>query len=122
MQKPLTKIVLLVLTFAFGSCSNSGYNSDIQGKWKVVKAQRNGRHTSTLQDAYFKFWNMDTMQTNLINKNADTYPYTLGGSKINTDEKFPEIEIEEVKNDSMTINFEYLEYYFSLILVKETAE
>jgi len=60
--------------------------SQIQGKWNIVNAYRNGNVTDSVQDGYFSFGMNNTFETNIPGlPNGQNFEFTRGKFQINGD-------------------------------------
>lgn len=75
-------LVLLVIVAALWGCrEQKTYSTDLHGRWNVIYAERSGRSTSTLKDAYFSFLGDSILRTNLLREEKD-FAYTFDGTYI----------------------------------------
>lgn len=118
----------LILAFsifftAFGmqSCEtdSTNYSGSILGHWEVVSAERGGKPTTTLQEAYFEFFPEDKAVLNL-DGNPQEAKYALKGntfsiSGTNMDTKY---NIVTLQGDTMVLTATIMNRDFVFRLLK----
>lgn len=114
-MRTLVFLFMIGLTF---SCKEkvSIEASQLQGKWTVNKALRNGKETITLQSAYFMFPNDNSVISNLIN-NEESTTFTLSGNKLTMGDFL--FDVEEFAASNMKITGKINEFDLELYLMKE---
>ena len=89
----------------------------LDGEWQVATAERNGEETKTLRDAYFVF-SKDSVRTNIFGSDRSSF-YELMDDAIQTNfASQVKFEIAEYTAEKMTLNFNYLDFDFKLLLDK----
>jgi hypothetical protein len=121
MANKLNTLVLfffIFLCFTIISCNNSiKANANLQGKWEIINASRNGRNTLTLEKGYFEFWNNDSIETNILGEILKTN-YELKNNIIFTSSELSTISVVKAKLDTIFLETEISNYLFSFTLVK----
>jgi len=111
--------VVIILSLTFWSNSNDeSLESNIQGKWNIIKATRNGRKTSTFESGYFKFWHSDSIETNILGGKIVSF-YHLNKKTIISNSKLPKIIVSKVDNDTLLLKAKISNYAFDFVLKKE---
>jgi hypothetical protein len=110
-------LVIITVSIMLAACSWSDLNSEIQGKWDIVNASRNGRPTSTFEDGFIRIWNNDTIETNITGDLIKT-KFKLQKKMILTDDKLPVFTVVNIEKDTMTFQFKINETHFHLVLSK----
>ena len=103
------------------SCSLTDLNSELQGTWHIAQASRNGRNTSTFENGYFKFWNNDSLETNITGEIIKTN-YNLQKKIVLSDGILPDFDVISNELDTMTFQFVINETHFHLVLSKTDHE
>ena len=111
-------LVLFSIIFLIIGCKEkiTIESSQLNGKWLVSKAIRNGRETKTLQSAYFMFPSDNSVISNLINNEENTI-FTLSENKLLIGDY--NFEIEEFTSTAMKLNGKINEFELELYLTKE---
>jgi hypothetical protein len=112
---------LLVTAFGMQSCETdkTNYSGAILGHWEVVSAERGGRPTTTLQEAYFEFLPKDKAVINLDGNPQDAKyvlrgdVFTVSGTNMDT-----EYYIETLQGDSMVLSATIMDRDFVFRLLK----
>ena len=117
--KPLILFFCFSLLFTIISCDNSKeINTNLQGKWKIINASRNGRSTLTLEKGYFEFWNHDSIRTNILGEIL-TASYNINDEIISSSSELSEIIVVKAKLDTIFLKTEISNYLFSFTLIKK---
>lgn len=90
---------------------------DLQGKWNIIKAERNGKKTMLLQDGFLSFKENSIISN--INERGDTLTnnYTIDNNLIKSDDF--EYNVLYNNNDTMKVSMNIKNFSFKLILKKE---
>ncbi len=100
-------LAILFQALFIQSCSTDqdNYSNKILGHWEVVKAFRNGKETSTLQNAYFEF-SADGKGILNLDGSAQAGTYKLDDNliKITGTSMDAEYTIESVEANAMILN------------------
>lgn len=109
--------------FILVSCQNENLlQKQIQGKWNVANAERNGKATSTLEDAFFLFEGDSLLTTNIL-RSIISVPYKLKDQKILQSGMPPiEYEIEEIFEDSLILSTQIRDYHFKFFLARDSSD
>ena len=117
----LLPIAFLLSTFVFQACQTEAkdYSGDLIGHWDVTQAKREGKITTTLEEAYFEFSSKDEMILNLSGL-PQRAKYSLNGSSFsvtgtNMDAQY---NIQSMEGDSMVVTADILGKEFEFSLVK----
>ncbi|MEZ5055473.1 MAG: hypothetical protein R2879_00400 [Saprospiraceae bacterium] len=117
----LLPIAFLLSTFVFLSCQpeEKDYSKELIGHWDVTQAKREGKITSTLEEAYFEFSSKDEMILNLSGL-PQRAKYSLNGSSFSVTgtNMDAEYNIENLNGDSMVVTADILGKEFEFSLVK----
>ncbi len=108
---------LTLFSLSISSCFFSDQNSDLQGNWKLERADRNGRKTGTFDGTYLNFWNKDSLETNFIGETIKTN-YKYSKKSILTNDKLPEMNVISCEEDTMHIQFNIDGNHFQFIMSK----
>lgn len=90
---------------------------DLNGKWLIDSAERDGKSTKSLQKGYFQFLENQSMHSNVMNT-TDTLSYSVEGNKIiieNLDYKFL---ILHFANDSLSLRTRINKSNYKMNLLK----
>jgi len=111
-------LLILALLFFFISCAPTVQTNELlQSKWMINKAMRNGRVTSTLEKGFFKFWNHDSLETNILGQIVKT-KYKLNKNIIVSESELPSISVVDIGKDTLVLETKINKYLFSFILTK----
>jgi len=109
-------LTFFILTGFLLSCGNSAdTNNYLQGEWHISKAYRNGRKTVTLEKVYFKFWNLDSLQTNFTGQDRK-FKYIVRNDSIVIDGDYPSFKIVKKEDNTLAIQTSINGHKFKLIL------
>lgn len=127
MVKLLSISFLLIFSsilLLFFSCNSSDrINSQLQGKWKLIDAYRNGRRTSTMENVYFNFWNKDSIETNIpISEKLIYSSYKLDGNDIVLSSDLEKFYVDKISNDTLQLQTNISNYIFSFLLIKNKSK
>lgn len=112
-----TLVFLLMIGLVIGCKEKVAIElSQLQGRWNVNKALRNGKETITMQSAYFMFPNDKSVISNLIN-NEESTTFTLSGNKLSMGDFV--FEVEEFDGSNMKMSGKINEFDLELYLRKE---
>ncbi len=85
-MKFLPSLVLLCILVACKKNDTSIQLSQVQGKWNIVSAYRNGNITDSVQDGYFSFNKNNTFETNIPGlPNGQNFEFNNGMFQIKGD-------------------------------------
>lgn len=113
--------VLSILLVLYSCAEDRNLHQELKGKWHIVEAIRNGKPTSTLQDAYFDFISDTSMVSNILRIDTE-FLYSIEGNRI-IQKGDPHIEYQIVKLDTDTLKLKAKinEFMFEFITVKDTS-
>ena len=104
----------------FGSCSdNKDLNKKVQGHWVINNAARNGRITYTLEGAYIKFYNNNSLETN-ISGNSIITGYVFKENTLVPDSFLSEIFVDKINMDTLWLHTTISNNLFSLQLINKS--
>ena len=90
--------------------------NEIEGKWKMVEATRNGNITSTLDKSFFIFEDGDFTH----NINGDTISSTykvMSNNMIQSDDEIiKEIEVTKLQNDTISFKTKISNFKFEFLM------
>lgn len=113
-----TFLSIIILFMIFSSCdSTAETNKQLQSNWMIIKAVRNGRMTSTLQDGIIRFWHNDSIETNIfggISKSS----YLIDKNTIVSDSELPNFIVNSIGKDTLILETKIKKYQFSFTLIK----
>ena len=118
--KAIKLLLIFNLLLTNLSCSLRDIDSEIQGTWNICDASRNGRPTSTFENGYIRFWDSDSLETNLTGELIITN-YKLRKKMISTDDKLPVLNVINFDKDTMSFQFIINETHFHLVLSKSSS-
>lgn len=105
-----------ILLFACGQ--NKPTYEELEGRWSLHEAKRNGRITHTLENVFFQFRDDKTMATNLLGTSED---YSI-------EYKYPDIHVESsqlqgfdvirLMEDTLLIRTKIRDFSYDLELLK----
>lgn len=110
-------ITLTLLLIPLSSCFFSSQNTNLQGNWKLERADRNGRKTGTFDGTYLNLWHEDSLETNFIGEIIKTN-YKYSKKTILTDDKLPEMNVISCEKDTLNIQFNIDGNHFQFIMSK----
>ena len=118
----IPSLICLLLSWSFIqlSCKEKNpvdSNSDITGYWELVEAQRNGKPTLTLENAFIHFIQDSVLETNLLRKTVQSSYLKLDNRIIQDYPERIEYEIQSQSNDSLYLQTEIRGYKFDFKLV-----
>ena len=73
-----------ILTLLMTSCQGDTAeiaSSDLEGRWEIISAYRDGKETMTLRDGFFEFVNPDQFKTNILG-DTSLYAYSVSRDRI----------------------------------------
>ncbi len=117
MHKNYFLIISILVTITFSCTSNVQINEQIQSKWIVDKAMRNGRLTSTMENGFFKFWHLDSLETNILGEKIKAH-YHLDKNIIICSSELPQFTVDKAGADTLVLKTKISEYHFSFTLIK----
>lgn len=116
-------IFFSIFLFFFSCNSSDRINSQLQGKWKLRDAHRNGRRTSTMENVYFNFWNKDSIETNMpISEKLIYSSYKLDGNDIVLSSALEKFCVDKINNDTLHLQTNISNYIFSFVLIKNKSK
>ncbi|MEP6795989.1 MAG: hypothetical protein ABJB16_16795 [Saprospiraceae bacterium] len=115
-----TFCLLSVVTIFIISCrrGESFQQDTLQGRWEIIKAERNGRETTYLRRGYFII-DQGMMTVNITGAD-EKGPYTMNNNKLVMGDKIFELEI--LKNDTMIVKYlagPHSEFIFQMLKKKK---
>lgn len=94
---------------------------DIYGNWEVIAAKRNNKLTSTLKDAYFKFYNNGNLETNIFGSD-ESYSIAIENDIIlQSGEQETEYKIRMLQNDTLHLSATIQKLNFDFLAVKRDS-
>ncbi len=104
------------------SCnSDSGIQletNDLEGKWDIIDAFRDGRRTQTLKKGYFEFKSDTILKTNIL-KDTFEYEYILNRNTINVDDLHQaKYTIKYLANDTLVLDTRLSKFDFRFVSIK----
>ena len=115
-----TFLFLLIVT----SCSEDASTfdaSDLEGKWNVTSAYRNGKATRTFSNAYFIFSADQTMETNFSGDLIQASYELEDGSIIQQGDPSVRYDLANWADTSVTLRFQIQDFNFEFVLGREEA-
>ena len=127
MVKLLTISISIIFSsfiLLFSSCNSSDkLNSKLQGKWNLKDAYRNGRKTSTMENVYFRFWNKDSIETNIpISEKLIYSSYLIEGNDILLSSDLEKFNVNKISSDTLQLRTTISNYLFSFLLIKNKSK
>ncbi len=117
--KPSLFFSFLVLVL-FGSCTkNKDLNKKVQGHWVINNAARNGRITYTLEGAYIKLYNNNSLETNISGDPVITN-YIFKENILVPDSFLSDIFVDKVNMDTLWLHMTISDNLFSLQLLNKS--
>lgn len=122
------KLISTILTFsllALMACQEPSVSThvtsldhnDIVGKWLLVSANRNGKPTESLKDAYFQFDSPRVVTTNVFGAET-SQPISWDESTAMALDSSISYEVVTLKTDTLDLTFQLQRYTFDLTLVR----
>ena len=109
---------LLSLICFQSSCKKEGsIQVDIKGYWAVVEAERNGKPTLTLENAFIHFIQDSVLETNLLRSTVQSSFVQIDNRIIQDYPERIEYEIQLRSKDSLYLQTEIRGYEFDFTLV-----
>ena len=108
----------LLILLIIASCKSDTKSVDMKqlnGQWEIVQAIRNGKETSTLDNAFFKFDN-EALTHNL---NGDTIvsQYAIVNQELTINDDFLEkMEITQLNSDTLRVMFKIESFRFNFLM------
>jgi len=104
------------------SCTPEEKNSELlEGKWLLEAAERGGRPTTTLKDAYFNFIGDSLLRTNLLQEDGE-FSYAYDGKTIEQSGAMDiTYDILHFQNDTLVLNANIQNYDFKFLLLRDTS-
>lgn len=118
--------ILFILTISFITIfiackgdNNTGYESlDIEGKWSIEAALRNGKRTTTLKDGYIEFNKEGKLITNILGRKT-TSNYELKDNFLNSDGDFLYgFTIDKIVGDTLILSGKMKTFDMAFYLLK----
>ena len=117
----ITTILFILLIFACKSDSSKNMDYDLNGRWLLYEAYRNGSLTNTLEDGYFMFQD-GFLETNIIGEVVEG-EFALEGNQFRHQSAAPVLyTIREFSSDSLHLESKIQGFNFLFKLYKETEE
>ncbi len=116
----IPSLICLLLSWSCfqSSCKKQdSIRSDIKGYWALVEAQRNGKPTLTLENAFINFIQDSVLETNLLRKTVQSSFVQFDKRIIQDYPERIEYEIQLRSNDSLYLQTEIRGYEFNFTLV-----
>lgn len=93
---------------------------ELNGKWYITEAKRNGKMTQTFSNAYFIFHENGQLETNYTGEIVQT-TYKLDGQSIVQGGDMPmNYTLSEWADSSVLMNFEMQQFKFEFLLKRES--
>ncbi|MFT6806900.1 MAG: hypothetical protein ACJA01_000118 [Saprospiraceae bacterium] len=115
-------IVSFLLVFFYG-CTNEVQNAEqLRGNWLLEYAERSGRPTTTLKDAYFTFIGDSLLRTNILQEDGEfSYKFT-GETILQSGDMNITYDILHFTKDTLVLNAKIRKYDFKFLLLRDTAQ
>ena len=108
---------LLLMVIMIG-CIEKSAEVDIKGYWEIVKASRDNKSTSTLENAFINIDSDSTLITNLLRKEIQS-SYVRDNDVIRqSSPELIEYQILNLTNDTLELHTEIRGYDFNFVLLK----
>ena len=99
-------------------CIEKSAEVDIKGYWEIVKASRDNKSTSTLENAFINIDSDSTLITNLLRKEIQS-SYVRDNDVIRqSSPELIEYQILNLTNDTLELHTEIRGYDFNFVLLK----
>ncbi len=109
---------LLLIVAMIGCIEDKSAEVDLKGYWEIVKASRNNKTTSTLENAFINIENDSTLSTNLLRKEIRS-TYVRDNDKIRqSSPELIEYQILNLTDDTLELHTEIRGYDFNFVLLK----
>lgn len=118
-----SRFAILVVCFSVlvGCHQDDALRAKLRGRWHVVSAERNGRTTSTLEDAYFFFENDSILYTNILRNNISVNYRVQENQILQGGAQSIVYDIVEISDDSLILSSKIRDYDFKFFLVKDST-
>ncbi len=115
----LVALLLIILS----ACMNEVQSTEaLQGNWLLEYAERSGRPTTTLKDAYFNFIGDTLLRTNLLQEDGE-FTYKYDGETIKqSGEVDITYDILHFSQDTLVLNANIQKYNFKFFLLRDTSQ
>ena len=113
----------LLTLFSFASCHQDNVNDDLlKGKWNIVKAARNGKITTTLEDGFFDFKSDTILRSNIFDQEKEYRMTKNEKGFLQHDREVGNVQydIQVISSDSMTLNADIKDYKFLFLAVRDS--
>ena len=115
-------ILSICLLFLFSCQESSDDSNSLRGRWGIDFAERNGKPTLTLEDAFIEFQNDSILTTNILRKKINS-PYKLENKQIIQSVPMEIIyDIAELKKDSLVLLTTIRGYKFKFSLSRDSID
>ncbi len=121
-------LILLIATIALTGCNQEAKKmvSDIQGKWMLDSATRNGKPTKTLSGVYVHFLDENKLESNLPYSKSVTGKYTYTYLIDDKSVKCPEapdfsMKIKSLEGNSLVMLDTLYNFPFEFTFKKEAS-
>ena len=109
---------LLLIVAMIGCIEDKSAEVDLKGYWEIVKASRDNKTTSTLENAFINIENDSTLSTNLLRKEIRS-TYVRDNDKIRqSSPELIEYQILNLTDDTLELHTEIRGYDFNFVLLK----
>lgn len=113
--------IFLILITSCGEDASKFDVSDLEGKWTVVSASRNGKVTRTFSNAYFIFSADQTMETNFSGDLIQAAFELEDGAIIQQGDPTIRYDLANWADTSVTLRFQIQDFNFEFVLGREEA-
>lgn len=121
MIKEVSFLLLVILVFAYGckTDNKATANYELDGKWSIYEAYRDGDMTNTLEDGFFEFQDSQLI-TNILGSPISGAYQMMDGSFKHESSLPATYEIKEYSGDTMNIETEIRGFDFLFKLERMT--
>jgi len=128
-SKGLLLIILLANILSCKSDENGHGNeqvvlkeNELVGKWNIIKANRNGKETKSLESGYFNFKNGQIVTTNIFGT-KDSVPYSFSEKNIMINTQMPlDIKVVKISGDTMIFNSKMRMFDMEFYVVRDSLD
>ena len=119
MRRLIPTLVLIILIFSCKQEAEHQISFNLNGKWDIIKATRNGKETKTLKSGYFEFDSLNNLITSNIFQTQEDKSYLIENNiiTINGQEKMT-FMILGYSNDTLHLSSKIWKYNMQFLLIK----
>lgn len=115
----LNSFIFLLLITSCNEDKSQFDSSDLEGKWTVVSASRNGKATRTFSNAYFIFSSDQSLETNFSGDLIQAAYELKDGTIIQQGDPVVRYDLANWADTSVTLRFQIQEFNFEFVLGRE---